>query len=81
VTGKIFKKIQWDFYRFLKDNAASCKPRPKRKKNPPTKAIKVTLPKNNFEPSAFTEKIHLCRNHQISRMKDWHGTYGQGMYE
>ena len=41
----------------------------------------MVLPYSRYEPSSFAENISLSRNHRVSRVQDWHSTYGQGMYE
>ena len=82
VSGKVLKRIQWDFYRFLKDNKAPCKPKVKKKLKGKIKpSVKAALPPNGFEPWANSGAVYNVFNHRKGRMKDWHNTYGQGMYE
>ncbi len=82
VNGKVFKKIQWEFWSFLKDNKVPRKPTPKRKPKVKIKPIKIApLTPNHLIPLNGADSLGKLYNHRVGRLNDWHELYGQGMYE
>ena len=78
VSQKVFKRIQGDFGSFLKDNTPARPKKPKIVK-PKVKPKTYTPKPSAVEPAASNlDDLYL---HRLGRMKDWHGLYGQGMYE
>jgi hypothetical protein len=79
VKEVIFRKLQKDFRKFLKVNKTAKEKPIKKPKIKPKR--KISVPEGHFEPSNFYDTSKHCYNQRISRMKDWHNNYGQGMYE
>lgn len=78
VSGKVFKKIQWDFWAFLRDNTRPQVKRPKTLK--PKVKPKIYTPKPSAVEQAAPNLDDLYL-HRLGRLNDWSKTYGQGMYE
>lgn len=76
----MFKQIQWDLWRFLKDNKHTNQPKVKKKPKTKPSPVKATLPPNHFEPT-YSGNLDNTYRHRVGRLNDWDETYGQGMYE
>jgi hypothetical protein len=83
VKDTIFKIIKKDFQGFSNVNKPpEIKPSQKKVKTKVKPSKKTFVQKSSsFEPTNAINALKNSRNHQIGRIKDWYGLYGQGMYD